>query len=441
MFRNMNQSHSDMRRYLLGQRFVDPAVETDFRAWRREAAFPVMWLGMWAASLSWLAVPWAMGALAPEIWPEVRGPVLYGFIPGYMCLTLAFFIHNVRRHALLVATVANACAGFTMIWLGYLVGDSVGATVAATVLILFYAPFMRLPPENALVASAPYMLTTLALAIAHRDDLVLPGERFAYYIVPSMSLLTVLLVCHVLEYLMRTSYTRECLIETQRSALENASRQIRRYVPNALADEILGGHGEAIDTPQRRRITILFCDLVGFTEAADRLDPESLTQILGDYMATMAQAIEAQGGTLNEFAGDGLMALFGAPREMAPEAQVRQAVQAACAMQQRLPELNRAWRKLGLDTPMDCRIGINTGVVSVGSYGSEGRMTYTAIGLQTNIAARLEAAAAPGEILLSEASWALVEGEIKAQPRGEVECKGVHYPVKAYAVIKTEATA
>ena len=82
---------------------------------------------------------------------------------------------------------------------------------------------------------------------------------------------------------------------------------------------------------------------------------------------------------------------------------------------------------------LEIRIGINTGMVSVGSYGSDGRMTYTAIGLQTNIASRIESAARPGEILISEASWQLVNDTVACEPRGEVECKGVHFPVKVYA--------
>ncbi|MGH8458952.1 MAG: adenylate/guanylate cyclase domain-containing protein, partial [Nevskiales bacterium] len=105
----------------------------------------------------------------------------------------------------------------------------------------------------------------------------------------------------------------------------------------------------------------------------------------------------------------------------------------AQAMQARLPELNARWRKLGLGAALQIRVGINTGMVSVGSYGSEGRMTYTAIGLQTNIAARIQSHCEPGGILISDATWQLIHEAIECTPKGEVQCKGVHYPVAVYS--------
>lgn len=104
-------------------------------------------------------------------------------------------------------------------------------------------------------------------------------------------------------------------------------------------------------------------------------------------------------------------------------------------MQAKIPELNEGWRKLGLGAKLKIRIGINTGMVSVGSYGSQGRMTYTAIGLQTNIASRIESKAEPGEILISDATYQLIGDNIPCEPRGEVVCKGVHFPVTVFAPI------
>lgn len=150
-------------------------------------------------------------------------------------------------------------------------------------------------------------------------------------------------------------------------------------------------------------------------------------------MTAMSQVVDAHGGIVNEFAGDGLMALFGAPDELPPAAQAVSAVRAAQAMQQLLPQLNVLWHEAGVTGEMRMRIGISTGVLSVGSFGSEGRMTYTAIGLHTNIAARLEAHCAPGEILLSRATWELTRGRVPCEPRGSVTCKGVREPVEVFA--------
>ncbi|MGJ8670781.1 MAG: adenylate/guanylate cyclase domain-containing protein [Oceanococcus sp.] len=218
--------------------------------------------------------------------------------------------------------------------------------------------------------------------------------------------------------------------------LEQSRKFIRRYIPPAVADQIIAGNAAAIDAPARRRITVLFSDIVSFTDMADRLDAESLTQILNEYMAAMANIIGQHGGTLNEFSGDGLMALFGAPNEMEPKSQALNALQAAQEMQNQLPALNEHWLALGIGEPLQIRIGINTGVLSVGSFGSEGRMTYTAIGLQTNIASRIQSHCEPDGVLLSDASWHLVKDQIDCEPFGEIQCKGVHFPVKVYAPIR-----
>ncbi len=209
-------------------------------------------------------------------------------------------------------------------------------------------------------------------------------------------------------------------------------RLIRRYAPPAVAAAIETGQSTSIDTPQRRRVTVLFSDIVGFTDTADSMDPEPLAQIVNEYLAVMADIVERHGGTLNEFAGDGVMALFGAPAELPPEEQVAAAVAAATEIQDALPSLNERWAKLGLDHELKSRIGINTGMLSVGTFGSAGRATYTGIGLQTNIAARIQAHGSPGSILLSHASWQLVKDLVACEERGEAQVKGVHFPVKVY---------
>jgi class 3 adenylate cyclase len=216
--------------------------------------------------------------------------------------------------------------------------------------------------------------------------------------------------------------------------LNRTQRLIKRYMPPSVAEQIISGNDFQVSAPQRKRLTMLFADIVGFTDIADRVEPEVMTEVLNDYMSNMAEVIEAHGGTLNEFAGDGLMAIFGAPEAKAPVDQAQSAVVAASKMHLAMEDLNKRWRLLGLGKALKTRIGINTGMASVGSYGSTGRMTYTAIGLQTNIAARLEAAASPGQVIVSNNTFQLVEEQFDWEPAIEVECKGVHYPVRAHAL-------
>ena len=215
--------------------------------------------------------------------------------------------------------------------------------------------------------------------------------------------------------------------------IEAGRRLIRRYVPSAVAARIDSGDDAAVGVPQRLRVTVLSSDVAGFTVMADRLDPESLSQIINEYVAVMSEVVEGQGGVVTEFAGDGLTAIFGAPEEAEPVDQVRQAVAAAKSMHQRLADLNEAWFHLGIEQPLRVRIGINTGVLSVGTFGSAGRGTYTAIGLQMNVAARIQAQCEPGSTLLSSSSWHLVKDEVHCESLGEVTVKGVHFPISVYA--------
>jgi class 3 adenylate cyclase len=217
-------------------------------------------------------------------------------------------------------------------------------------------------------------------------------------------------------------------------ALQHSRGLIRRYVPPAVANRIIAGEEAEIDTPQRQRLTVFFSDVVGFTDVADRVEPEVITQVINEYLSAMSKIVDAHGGTLNEFSGDGIMALFGAPESMEPRKQVHQAVDMALAMQRDMAGLNENWRELGLGEELQVRMGINTGMLSVGSFGSQGRMTYTAIGLQTNVTARIQAQCQPGKILLSDASWQLIREEVQCTAMGEIEVKGVHFPIKVYEV-------
>ena len=177
---------------------------------------------------------------------------------------------------------------------------------------------------------------------------------------------------------------------------------LRRYAPGAVAERIESGDANAVGHPQRLRVTALSSDVAGFTALADQIDPESLSQIINEYMAAMSDVVESQGGVVTEFAGDGLMAIFGAPETFEPDEQVRRALSAATAMHARLGDLNKSWFQLGIEQPLQVRIGINTGMLSVGTFGSDGRATYTAIGLQMNVAARIQAQCEPGGILLEQ---------------------------------------
>lgn len=225
----------------------------------------------------------------------------------------------------------------------------------------------------------------------------------------------------------------------QDTRLKAAHKLISRYVPSQLADQILVSGHNTENRTQRRNLTIFFSDVEGFTNASDELDPEQLAALLNEYLSEMAVIADQHGATLNQFVGDGIMIFFGAPTATNDEDHALRAVRMSLQMQKRMAELQQAWFKRGFQRPFRIRIGINTGYCSVGDFGSQGRAVYSAIGLQTNLAARIQAQCQPGRILISHSTWAQVHEEIPCEDRGEMQVKGIHYPVKVYEVAAADS--
>jgi class 3 adenylate cyclase len=217
--------------------------------------------------------------------------------------------------------------------------------------------------------------------------------------------------------------------------LARANEFISRYVAAQVAEEIRAGKYSTIDRRERRKLTLFFSDIKGFSDAADRMEPEDLSRVLEEYLGEMTALAGQYGATVDKFMGDGIAIFFGAPAMMDDGNQALQAVRLGIAMQARMVELRDKWRREGVEEPFEIRIGINTGVASVGSFGAKGRMDYTAIGRQVNLAARLQAKCTPGSVLISHSTWALVQDQLDCRPCGELQIKGFHHPVKIYEAL------
>jgi predicted ATPase/class 3 adenylate cyclase len=210
---------------------------------------------------------------------------------------------------------------------------------------------------------------------------------------------------------------------------DRLSRQLRGYTPKHLADKILTSRS-ALEG-ERKLVTVLFADCVGFTEISTRLDPEELHGLMDGCFRHLLDAVHRYEGTVNQFTGDGIMALFGAP--IAHEDHAVRAVSAALDVHRALAAYASALRQdSGIDLAV--RIGVNTGPVVVGKIGDDLRMDYTAQGETVNLAARLQAAAPPGGVLVSDATHRLVAGYFEARDAGVLTLKGLATPVRAWAV-------
>lgn len=424
---------------LFGLRFERRDTEREYQQWRLDTVTPFVRIGYLGSIPSWILLLISMIILDPDGAQDAAIWVVLWIIL-LMLLTAMTIPPHLRRTVMPFAAAANCLAGLLVVWLFSEVNltsevsqTRAGVMTAGLIVVMFFGfAIFRLPPGIAIAAVTPYAVFGSYQLLASYDHELNGVEAASLAAAQWIAYMGCLMVCVVIEIVERRAFIKDQIIHAQQQELRRSRETIRRYVPRAVFEHIINGDTVGIDMPTRRRVTVLFADLVGFTDLADRVEAEILTQVINDYMTTMSQLVEEHGGLVNEFAGDGLMALFGAPDEMEVEEQAASAVRAAQAMQRRLPSLNLQWRRLGVIEPMRMRIGIDTGVQSVGSFGSDGRMTYTAIGLHTNIAARIQAHCEPGRILLSDYSWHPVKDRISCEPRGEVQCKGVHYPVPVY---------
>ena len=212
--------------------------------------------------------------------------------------------------------------------------------------------------------------------------------------------------------------------------LESRFASPRTYTPPHLAQQILSSRN-ALEG-ERKQVTVLFCDIVGSTALAEQVGAEAMHALLSRFFELGLAEIHRYEGTINQFLGDGFMALFGAP--VAHEDHARRAVLAASGVQRALAERRETLGARGLD--LSVRIGLNTGPVVVGTIGDNLRMDYTAVGDTTNLAARLQQLAEPGSVLVSEATWRLVRGYVDVEALGPVRVKGKSEPITPYRVLR-----
>jgi len=224
--------------------------------------------------------------------------------------------------------------------------------------------------------------------------------------------------------------TLEQRVSEQLTALEGMDRMKRFFSPH-LAELLVSSGNERLLQSHRREVTVAFCDLRGFTAFADTAEPEEVMEILRQYHTAMGEIIFRFEGTLERFAGDGLMVFFNDPLPC-PDPAAR-AVRMAVGMRQRMRELTETWRKSMHQ--LDFGVGIAQGYATVGMIGFESRVDYAAIGSVTNLAARLCAEAGGGQILISQRVFVEVEGLVHIEPLGELAFKGFRQPIPVFNVV------
>lgn len=228
---------------------------------------------------------------------------------------------------------------------------------------------------------------------------------------------------------------RETELSEKSQSMERLSNQIAKYLSPQVYDSIFTGKREVKVISHRKKLSIFFSDIAGFTEMSEQLESEELTRLLNHYLTEMSRIALDYGATVDKYVGDAIVIFFGDPETRGAREDALSCVEMAIAMRQKMKELQGLWRDQGIAKPLECRIGINTGFCTVGNFGSEDRMDYTIIGSGVNLASRLESVATPGEILTSYETYALVKEKIHCEKVGEIRLKGISRPIETYRVV------
>ncbi|MFC6329399.1 adenylate/guanylate cyclase domain-containing protein [Alloalcanivorax gelatiniphagus] len=224
---------------------------------------------------------------------------------------------------------------------------------------------------------------------------------------------------------------QERVHDQQRQAVE-LSRKLAKYLPPQVWGSLFSGQRDAKLETRRKRLTIFFSDIRGFSTVSEELPLDALTKMLNTYLSEMTRIALRYGGTVDKFIGDAVMVFFGDPKSAGAQEDAYRCVAMAVEMQEYMRFLRLRWRRQGIDQKLEIRIGINTGFVTVGNFGTDSRMDYTILGTDVNLASRLESACRPGQVLISESTYGLVKERVRCRSVGEIQVKGFHRPITVY---------
>ena len=230
-------------------------------------------------------------------------------------------------------------------------------------------------------------------------------------------------------------------LRRSRQELEGLSQKLSRYLSPQIYQSIFEGKQDARIGSSRKKLTVFFSDIVGFTKQTEGMEPEDLAFILNGYLNRMAEVVLKHGGTLDKFMGDAVLVFFGDPDTKGVKEDALACLRMALEMKQIIGELGGEWSDKGISRDFGVRMGITTGFCTVGNFGSEQRMDYTIVGNQVNLASRLQAAAQQGGILIAHETWLLVKDAFECTPQEPIHVKGFERPIQTYIVCGEAGTS
>ena len=227
----------------------------------------------------------------------------------------------------------------------------------------------------------------------------------------------------------RTSELRE-----KSTMMEGISNQLAKYIPPQIHEALFAGKVDTKITTRRRKLTVFFSDIKNFTATSENMQPEDLTKYLNEYFSEMTKIAVKHGATIDKYIGDSMMVFFGDPETKGEKEDARTCIEMALEMQERMKELREKWAQEGFAEPFEIRMGVNTGYCNVGNFGSDQRLTYTIIGGEVNVAARLESVAEVNGLYLSYETYVHVQDMVDVEQKEAIKMKGINRDIRIFSV-------
>jgi len=224
------------------------------------------------------------------------------------------------------------------------------------------------------------------------------------------------------------------LIEQKSRQLEGLATRLAKYLSPQIYSSIFSQTEDHAQAHTRKNLTIFFSDIVQFTDLSDTLEPERLASVINSYLSEMTNIAIECGGTIDKFIGDAVMVFFGDPETVGEAEDALKCIEMAVRMRDRVAELQKYWKKLGVPRGLHVRMGVATGYCTVGNFGSDQRLDYTVLGSPVNLAARLQGIAEPDTILVDQTTQALIDEHTDTRLLGETTPKGFARPIQYFEV-------
>jgi len=368
------------------------------------------------------------GHYEQSAWYMVTFAILYPHI--FHAILQSTNIKNTTTQRSIALHMDAVYGGFWIFWIQFAIAPSILLITMLCFALIVAGGIRLLLTGNAVLGATAFLLASIfgldfvpeapiVVSIAYSIGTLLFLSVAAYYIHMQANML----------------YNAKQEIETQQTSANELAHKMSKYLAPQVWQTIFSGKKDVTLETQRKKLVVFFSDIKGFTQLSDELEPEVLTELLNQYLTDMCDIALKHGGTIDKFIGDSLMIFFGDPTTEGTKTDAQKCVAMAIAMRKHMKVLQQKWSSQGIKTPLQIRMGINTGYCTVGNFGAEQRMDYTIVGKEVNLASRLESLAEAGEILLSYETFSLIKDTVMCRDKGEIDVKGFSRPLPIYQVV------